>query len=231
MTTAPSYSTIHSPSAASPELRLARGRVVLIDDDRIAVRFAADDRVRREEQHSRTCRRAASCLVAAEPGDEVLVALEGKDAGFILAVLVRHGDSPLRMAIDGDGELEVSGKLRLLARDGLSLVSSQAIEATAQRFELSAQLAEAAVQRVTAVGADLRTHFDRARCVAKSLDHVAERWVQRVKRRYQFVAESDQLRAQSVDVRASEVLNLQGKQTVVSAAEVVKVDGDQVHVG
>jgi len=206
----------------SAHAELARGQVALLAEDDIHVRIG---------QQRRACLRAASCMLAPEPGDEVLIALEGERAGWVLAVLQRASDSPARLCVGDNAELAVSGKLRIMAGEELALMSPKRLQVSSRAIQLSAKLAEAAVDQVSAVGANLQTHFGQVRTLADKMDHVATRLVQRIKRRYQFIEDSDQLRAREVDMRANELLSMQGKQTVLTAEQVVKVDGDQVHVG
>jgi hypothetical protein len=48
---------------------------------------------------------------------------------------------------------------------------------------------------------------------------------------YRFVGELDQLRARHLDYRAAETAQIKGDTTVVSARQVVKIDGEQVQIG
>src|SRR3954470_9732764 len=50
-------------------------------------------------------RRAASCLLCPELGDNVLVGGENDESAFVLAVLERAGDGPARVDVDGDMQL------------------------------------------------------------------------------------------------------------------------------
>lgn len=204
--------------AAAP--RLARGVVVLADGV-IAVRCG-------DERH--VAQRATSCLVAPLPGDEVLLAVDGDDR-FVLAVLSRPSDERLHLALDRDVDLSSAGTLRLVAGEGIDLVTRGRARVTAEAVEVVARVAEAAVDRVTAVGASLETQFGRFRALAESFDLVADRVVERVKRRYQIIEETDHLRAAHVDIRAEKTVALRGDHAVVAGRELVKVDADQVHVG
>jgi Protein of unknown function (DUF3540) len=51
-------------------------------------------------------------------------------------------------------------------------------------------------------------------------------------RSYRTVTEMDQLRAERIDhVAAEQAMNLRGKDTLMTAERLVKVDGEQIHMG
>ena len=50
-----------------------------------------------------------------------------------------------------------------------------------------------------------------------------------MKRSYRAVEETDQLRAGQIDYVAKETLSLHGENALLTAEELVKVDGEQIH--
>ena len=51
------------------------------------------------------------------------------------------------------------------------------------------------------------------------------------KRSYRTVSEIDQVKAEQIDYAAETIMNLHGKNTLVTAEELVKLDAAQIHVG
>jgi len=90
--------------------------------------------------------------------------------------------------------------------------------------------------RVTAgvmeyLGATLSAEVERLKVFAIRCEELFETLSQRVKRSYRTVSERDQLRAEQIDYAARENLSLHGKNAVVTARELVKLDGEQIHLG
>jgi hypothetical protein len=181
---------------------------------------------------ARVARRAASCLVAPQEGDRVLLALEGGQT-WVLAVLERLGGGPLPLDLEGgDVRLRVPhGRLEVSAAAGADLVSGGAVEVVAPTLGLTADEARVAVSRVGVFGGFVAAQVERVQVVAGALDGTIERLTQRIKRSLRLVEESDQVRAGSLDYRADGVVQLQGRTAVVTAEQLVKVDGAQIHVG
>ena len=67
--------------------------------------------------------------------------------------------------------------------------------------------------------------------VTETLDSVLDRFSQRVKRSYRTVEETDQLKAERIDYTASSTMSLHGENALVTAEQLVKVDGEQIHLG
>ena len=69
------------------------------------------------------------------------------------------------------------------------------------------------------------------KAVASTVDSFLGRLSQTVKRAYRFVEESEQVRAQSLDYAARDNVRLHGKNAVITAESLVKMDGAQIHMG
>jgi hypothetical protein len=54
---------------------------------------------------------------------------------------------------------------------------------------------------------------------------------QKVKRSYRVVEDIDHVRSSQIDYRASKNMSLRGQNALINAEELVKIDGDQIHLG
>ena len=177
-------------------------------------------------------RRALSCLIEPVAGDRVLVALDGEDSVFVLAVLERASAAPSRIVFGADAELYAPlGRIEIGARDGISLASPQALELTSKQLRVNAVDADISVEWASYAGAVLSTCVDTLKLVATSFDAVLDRWTQRVRQSLRRVEELDQIKAGQIDHCARDTLALHGNNTLVTANELVRVDGKQIHVG
>lgn len=173
--------------------------------------------------------RAVSCLVAPRVGDQVMLAVDEDGNAWILAVLERETDG-VTLAVDGDLDVQPSGRLRLSAARGVELVG-QAVSLMANRLDVKALQTEVVLDRLGMVGRTVQTEIERVKTVAGSLDMVMDRFTQKVARSYRTVTEMDQLRAERIDHTAEQTMNLRGKDTLMTAERLVKVDGEQIHMG
>jgi hypothetical protein len=88
-----------------------------------------------------------------------------------------------------------------------------------------------ASEQLSFLGTFLQANIEKAKLVAGSLDSTLERWSQRVRRSHRFVEEIDQVRADQIDYSAKKSLSLHSRNAMVIAEELVKLDGEQLHVG
>ena len=176
-------------------------------------------------------RRATSCLLAPEEGDHVLLAVLPDSGAFVLAVLERTGDGA-RLQLDGDLEIQAAnGRVVIAAKEGVDLVSTAHVGVTSDSLKVTSRAADLVLDNLSLLGTAVQAQITRAKVVAESIDQAAGRLTQRVQRAYRFVAEMEQVRAGRVDIAAEKTLNVHGENTVVTAAELVKVDGGQIHLG
>jgi Protein of unknown function (DUF3540) len=150
---------------------------------------------------------ALGCVYWPEPGDEVL-ALPLKDKIWILSLLSRPGDAPLRLlapqglTIEVQGELTVRApKARLLIAEifhaGLNVISQLA------RLDLTAGLLRTVARQVVLhAGSSLRQ-----------------------------IETLDQVKAGGIEQRAETSLQLAAENAFITADNLLRVDAEQVHIG
>lgn len=167
--------------------------------------------------------RAFSCLVAPEPGDEVSLLRVGDGCLFVTAVLVRTREAPL--TLDAPRGLVVTSAcdIRLEAAQSVHL----------QGRGLMAQFDEAhwVVRLLRATGAEFVLRSKAVRAFAHIAEVVCSRLQVAADRSYRHVAEAEHVRAGMLDVRAEHLANVRAGTLILTARELAKVDGTQVHVG
>ena len=163
------------------------------------------------ERGQRRAIRATSCLVQPVVGDEALVVTLTDGRLFVLAVLTREPRDEGDTAV----ELRVDGPLRIAATS----LDFDADKGT-MRFGTLAVLASTVL-----------AHADSARLAVKQVDSFCDRLSQTVKRCFRTVEETDQLRAGRVDYRTEKEMQLRAENVLASARKLVKVDGEQIHIG
>lgn len=158
---------------------------------------------------------AYSCLVVPEVGDIVLVG-EADGTSYIIAVLHRRGEAPMRLAVPDGARLESPGGSLAIAAD---------------RLVLAAKERTVAAESLNVTGARVQARFGAVSLVAQAIESVAERILGRFRRSHRFVEEGEQLRARELDYRASGHANLKGDTVAVHGGLIVKIDGGQIHMG
>ncbi|OZI35306.1 hypothetical protein CEG14_09390 [Bordetella genomosp. 1] len=170
------------------------------------------------------CRRAASCLLAPVPGDEVLVSGPDEDRVYIIAVTLQTDPSVAR--------LQVEGELVLGARAGITLDSAAALRLQArERLELQAPVADCAVDTLSYRGKEARLTVGQVRLTGRIYELVVDKLVQMARNALRLTEETDQTRVGVLDMEARQTARLHGTYNVVTGEELVKVDGRQIHMG
>ena len=176
-------------------------------------------------------RPAVSCLVEPVPDDRVLVATTARGDAFVLAVLERPTDAPPRLRVEGDLDVSAGGRLRFVAKDGVDIATEQDINLVSQQLDVRSKRTRLVLDAVDFVGKVARVDAQQVKSFVGLLDQVVDRFHQKAKRSYRFIEEVDVTRADQIDMRAEENINLRGRNAVVNAEQLVKMDARQIHLG
>lgn len=186
--------------------------------------------IRAEGRVSRA-KQAAGCLLAPEAGDRVLVAWLG-DERFVLSVLEREGNEPSRVEVPGDLELRVPcGRFSVASQEGIDLTTAGETSLTSRVLSLHALEGNVLVDKLRALGSVLTGEVTRMRVVAESVDSIVDRVHQKWKRAYRFIEDREQVKARHLDYRAEQTARIHAESSVMTADDLVKLDGKQIHIG
>jgi hypothetical protein len=175
--------------------------------------------------------RAASCLLECAAGDAVLLCITPDDA-FVLAVLQRAATGAANLSLAGDLNLYLpEGKLRLNASGGVALVSAQEVTITAPRLGVNALEGEVTVNNLSFFGSRLAARLDTCILAAQMISSYVGTICENVARVFRKVEEIEQVQAGQLDLQARDSLSIHGRHTMMSADQLVKVDGAQIHLG
>lgn len=177
-------------------------------------------------------RRAVSCLVEPAIGDRVLVAGDLYEDLFVIAVLEQGDASATRITVDGDLHLGVpNGRFSIVSAQGVDLVSAGDIALTSSELSVRSDKGHVFFDQLSYVGRKVLAQAGAFKFVGGMFDTIAERISQKVKRSYRVVEEIDQVRSNQIDYRAEKNMSLKGQNALVTADELVKIEGDQIHLG
>jgi hypothetical protein len=177
-------------------------------------------------------RHAFSCLVEPAVGDRVLVAGDPGNALFIIAVLERPGNAPVSIPISRDVTIGVSnGSFSIAAAHGINLVSAKDMTLTSSELNISAPRASIFFENLTYLGNVIFAEIEKVKLIGRFFHSIIDSVSQRVKRSYRVVEDIDHVRSSQIDYRASKNMSLRGQNALINAEELVKIDGDQIHLG
>jgi hypothetical protein len=177
-------------------------------------------------------RRAASCLLVPEPGDQVLVSGQDEKSVYIIAVLERAGDVPARLVMDGDTSLSVSGgSLAVHADKEMCFRTPAALALDSAQFVVNAQRGTLLIGQMKAFGQELCASIGSVKLMGDVLETFVGRLRQFAKQSLRAVEGVDQQRSGSLDYQCERTLNLHGREILATAEGIVKVDGSQIHLG
>ena len=177
----------------------------------------------RTRQGDLTARQAASCLLVPRTGDQVWLAGDLEQGIYVTAILERHELVAEQIRLPAGSSIEATSGALTLRADSLHLAGAQ----------LTVQVDAAALcaQKVTGVGREVVWSFGRIKVISELLESFADRLVQFSRCSQRTVDGLDQVRSTHIDYRAEQTLQLQAENLIANASNLVKVDGEQIHLG
>jgi hypothetical protein len=167
--------------------------------------------------------RAASCLVAPEPGDTVLLCTTGADT-FVVAVLARAAPGALVVTpADTDGLVVAAGRLRLSAERELA-VTTPSLALHARAIRAVADVATLLGRLMTVAGRRLRVTVDAQETAAGTQSS-------KVGTRIAIVDGPDVREAAAVSERIAGTWTNHAAATVLTASTDIHLDARRVSVG
>ncbi|WP_058912974.1 DUF3540 domain-containing protein [Entomohabitans teleogrylli] len=161
------------------------------------------------------CRRAASCLIAPEYQDRVLIATAGGQL-WLLAVLERAESAQ-------PATLQVAGDLHIAAGGDLAL-SSQTLNITAREGDCH-------IEDLKYSGDSVSAWLGVTRFVGRQCESVWQTVTQISHRLLRRTETLEQVRAGQLDVQANDYLRLHAQNNFITADAITKVDSEQIHMG
>lgn len=174
---------------------------------------------------------AVSCLVEPCEGDTVMLGATETGQVFVLAVLRRPTAEPPRLRVEGDLKVSAGGRISFVAAEGVDIATEKRLNIVSGRLDVRSREGQLIVDSLGYVGKLVRLDVDKVKSVVSLFDQVVDRLTLKAKRSYRFVDEVDVTRAEQVDIRATENVAVRGRNAVVNAEQLVKVDGRQIHLG
>jgi hypothetical protein len=198
-------------------------RVLSVDGESLIVQTA---------QGPREARRAASCLLDPEAQDLVLLARLSSGRDYVLAVLERTGQGALRLSAEGDLELgSRNGVLSLKGKQGIRLISEGAVGLVARSLEAVARDGLVMIRALAVRSETLHAETGSLKVLADAVDAAVDRVSAHFGRVFRKVDGLEQVQAGQLQLRVRQNLELRGNNALVSAKRLVKLTGEQVHMG
>lgn len=177
------------------------------------------------EWGSLNARRAASCQLLPALGDTVLISGTLPEQVYVIAVLERHSDAPLCSSL-GEGvtlSVDAPGKLAISTTRQLKLDSDEMLLKGKQATVIFSQLKTIAGEAVLSIR--------QGRLFGDLFETSLSRLSQLLGTSHRVVQGLDHTRAANIDCQADETVHIHGRNVLTDAEKLMRVDGEQVHIG
>jgi hypothetical protein len=175
------------------------------------------------EQRGWQCRLAASCLLAPQIGDEVMIA--GHEHHLWLLAVLTRADPQLPFS------LNVAGALDIAAQGDLTFACPGRLALQSQTLNIGAEQGECHIDDLRYHGKSVSAGVASCSIVGKSMETVWHTVVAISHRLLRKVTQTEHVRVGQWDCEARDYARIHGKQLIVTSEAITKLDSEQIHVG
>jgi len=178
------------------------------------------------------CLRAASCLLRPEIGDTVLVSGPDEQRLYLTAVAEQADAGTAHIDVRGDLTLASErGAISVHSATELHLQGQEGLRMDTAQWRVNAQAAECQVGHMAYQGVEARATVLNMRIIGRVYEAIVDRLVHLSKSAFRMTEGVDQVQAGQIDYKASEMARVHGRNTVVTAKDLIKADAKQIHMG
>ncbi|MGO3126008.1 MAG: DUF3540 domain-containing protein [Advenella sp.] len=180
--------------------------------------------------HEWVCRRAASCLLQPQVGDTVLISGPERERVYLIAVIEQAQQNESTVSVPG--KLNISAdSVNIHSAAAMQLRGGTALDINTAQLKLSAEKGQCVIDEMQYVGRELKTTVGMMRVIGKVYESIMDRLSFMSRTSFKLTEEVEHLRAGTIDYQAEQSARLHSKYTMVTAKDLVKVDGKQIHMG
>lgn len=180
--------------------------------------------------HEWTCRRAASCLLQPQVNDTVLISGPERERVYLIAVIEQAQQSEATVSVPG--ALNISAdSVNINSTAAMQLHGGTALDLNTEQLKLSAKKGQCVVDEMHYVGREVKTTVGMMRVIGKVYESIMDRLSFMSRTSFKITEEVEHMRAGTIDYQAEQSARLHSKYTMVTAKDLVKVDGKQIHMG
>lgn len=187
--------------------------------------IAGDDYRVGADWGSLSARRAASCQLLPAVGDKVLVSGNLPDQVYLIAVLERSPDAPLETRL-GEGVT-----LRVPAAGQLHIATDRQLYLHSDEMLLQGRQGHLVFSHFKAIVAEAILGLRQGRLFGDLFETSLARLSQLLGNSHRTVQGLDQVRCANLDYQAEQTVHIHGRDVLADAEHLMRVDGDQIHIG
>lgn len=217
--------SMHQKSPQPVQPFLVYGQVLVPEND--LFRLATDFGPVKAKQ-------AAGCLMLPAPGDMVLISIDENGLSYILTVLNRPQTKEQATDLQFHGQVNLhikDGGLNVVTQGPLALTSEAKIACTSNQINLQADKGLVRFRRLSIIGGVVKSQLGRLKIVAGQVENTFRELTQRLFNSFRFVKEHDETQTQTSRLLVEDSYLVHSKYAEHLAKDIIRINGDQVHLG
>lgn len=176
--------------------------------------------------------KAFSCLIEPLKGDKVLVEAQIGGKAYITNVLERTSNEVSTIKVQGGLTLRIEeGGLQVQSESGIDLSTLQTMSITSEQMDIRADEGNIYFSKLSYLGQSLVSKLESISIFGGIMNFIMDTVIQKSKTSHRVIEDSDYVKSRHINYQAKHIMQMHGKNTLLTAEELIKLDGDQIHLG
>ena len=175
---------------------------------------------------------AIGCLIEPMKGDTVIVEAQIGGKAYITTVLERLTTNKPSIKVQGGLQLRVEGGgLQIQSEGGIDLSTLDTLSMTSEQLDIRADEGNVYFSKLSYLGKSLISKLDSVSVFGGIMNLIMDTVVQKSRTSHRVIEDTDYVKSCNINYQAKHIMQMHGKNTLLTAEELVKLDGDQIHLG
>ncbi|MEB8434451.1 DUF3540 domain-containing protein [Cocleimonas sp. KMM 6892] len=176
--------------------------------------------------------KAIGCVIEPLKGDKVLIEAEIGGKAYITNVLERSVSEISTIKVQGGLKLRVEGGgLQVQSENGIDFTTLKTMSITSEQMDIRAEESNIYFSKLSYMGKSLISKLETMSIFGGLMNFIMDTVVQKSKTSHRVIEDSEYVKSRHINYQAQHIMQMHGKNTLLTAEELVKLDGDQIHLG
>ncbi|KAG1651249.1 Secreted effector protein PipB2 [Nymphon striatum] len=164
--------------------------------------------------------------------DEGTYQIHSEDGTLTKYKKLTHKHEVSTIKVQGGLTLRVEeGGLQVQSESGIDLSTLQTMSITSEQMDIRADEGNIYFSKLSYLGQSLVSKLESISIFGGIMNFIMDTVIQKSKTSHRVIEDSDYVKSRHINYQAKHIMQMHGKNTLLTAEELIKLDGDQIHLG
>jgi len=176
-------------------------------------------------------KKAFSCLIDPEPGDQIICSVHPDGLVYVLGIIERPNRQETNLTFPSDANIRTQkGSLHISAPERINVASSN-VDCFAARTTYKSNEAFISCHKTIATGNEIQASFHTIRFISQMIHTMARQVMSKFKGYARHTEDNDMVRSGQMTRKIDGLYAMDSKNTIMNSKKITKIDGEKILMG